>query len=176
MPISLYEQALTMPGLSIELYNRCRPALLKCSEFDSDASLQAVFVIKELSPFGGGLPEAASRSGRVDACLAFLADKHLSDGRPVLPLFLAVLSARYQEGDALRDEIRALTEQVHSRLVSPDQHNGSNASSPASASAHARIRDINVATSGGTIITGAQQVIVERSHRCDRSDPDNKTE
>jgi hypothetical protein len=99
---------LTMPGLSSELYNRCRTILLKCSEFDSNASLRTVFATDELYPFHDRLPVAANKSERVDKCLEFLLDKCLSNGRPVLPLFLAALRDRYQEGDALRDELETL--------------------------------------------------------------------
>lgn len=103
-----------MQGLSNELYNRCRTTLLKCSEFDSDASLRAVFVTDELYPFRDRLPATGNKSERVDKCLDFLLPKRLSDGWPVLPLFLAALRDRYQEGDALRDELGALAEAVQS--------------------------------------------------------------
>jgi hypothetical protein len=105
-----------MPGLPNEFYRRCRQALLKCSEFDNDAALRAVFVTNELYPFRDKLPTAASKSGRVDACLAFLVDKRLSNGRSVLPLFLAALRDRYQEGDALRSELDTLA------FIEPVQH------------------------------------------------------
>jgi hypothetical protein len=101
-----------MTGLPTELYNRCRTTLLKCSEFDSNTALRAVFVTDELSPFRSGLPEAMSKSGRVGNCLAFLLDKRLSDGQPVLPMFLTSLRDRYQEGDALRDELETLRLEV----------------------------------------------------------------
>jgi len=109
-----------MPGLPSELYHLCRTALLKCSEFDTNASLHAVFVTDELYPFRSGLPEAASKNERVDACLDFLLSRLLSDGQPVLPLFLAALRDRYQEGNALRDELDALVAAVQSALVPPD--------------------------------------------------------
>lgn len=105
-----------MSGLSTELYNRCRTTLLQCSEFDTNASLRAVFVTDELHPFRSWLPEAASKSERVDACLAHLLDKRLSDGRTVLPLFLAALRDRYSPGDDLRDELAALVEAVRATL------------------------------------------------------------
>jgi hypothetical protein len=93
---------------SNELYHRCRDTLLKCSEFDSNASLRAVFVTDALSPFRSGLPEATSGSKRVDATLDYLLSQRLNDGRPVFPLFLEALRDRYQEGDALRDELEEL--------------------------------------------------------------------
>jgi hypothetical protein len=98
----------TTPSPPVELHRQCRVTILKCSEFDTNASLQAVFVTNELRPFRSRLPEASSKSERVDACLAFLMDKRLSDGRSVLPLFLAALRDRYQTGDALRDELETL--------------------------------------------------------------------
>jgi len=106
-----------MAGLSSELHNRCRATLLKCSEFDSNVSLRAVFVTAELSPFRDGLPDAPNKSSRVDTCLDYLLPKRLNDGRPVLPLFLAALRDRYQEGDALRNELGKLAEDVGSALT-----------------------------------------------------------
>jgi len=105
-----------MPGLSNELYNRCRTTLLKCSEFDSDASLRAVFVTNELRPFRSGLPEAASRNERVAKCLDYLLEQGIKDSRPVLPLFLVALRDRYHPGIALRDELEALVERIQGDL------------------------------------------------------------
>jgi tetratricopeptide (TPR) repeat protein len=110
--VQVEEEQSIMPGLSADLYNRCRSTLLRCSEFDSNASLRSVFVTDELHPFRSGLPEAASKNERVNVCLDHLLPKQLSDGRPVLPLFLAALRVRYQEGDALHDELNALQREV----------------------------------------------------------------
>jgi formylglycine-generating enzyme required for sulfatase activity len=106
-----------MPGLPSGLYKRCRETLLKCSEFDSDAALRAVFVTDELRPFRDRLLAAASKSERVDTCLALLAEQHLSDGRTVLPIFLATLRDHYHSGDALYDELTALVRAVYSVLA-----------------------------------------------------------
>jgi hypothetical protein len=105
-----------MTGLPSELYNRCRTTLLKCSEFDNNASLRTIFITGELHPFRNRLPSATSKNARVDACLAFLVDKRLSDGRAVLPLFLTALRDRYQPGDALRNELAALAQDTWSHL------------------------------------------------------------
>lgn len=109
-----------MPGLFAELYNHCRSTLMRCSKFDSNASLRAVFVTNELYPFRDRLPTATSKGERVDACLDFLLDKRLSDGRPVLPLFLAALRDRYQQGDALHNELGMLAEAAQSAFASSD--------------------------------------------------------
>ena len=103
-----------MKGLPQDLHNRCRSALLQCSEFESNASLRAVFVTEELSPFRDGLPDTANKTDRVAQCLAYLLPKNLSDNRPLLPLFLEALRDRYHEGDALRGTLDTL---AHRRLV-----------------------------------------------------------
>lgn len=92
-------------ALSQELYARFRATLLRCSEFDSHASLQAVFVTAELAMYKDGLPEAASRNERVSETIDFLLPKRLRDGRPVLPVFLTALRARCDPGDELHDEL-----------------------------------------------------------------------
>ncbi len=97
-----------MSALPTELYNRCRTTLLQCGEFDSGASLRTVFVTAELRPFRDSLPDAASKSERVDVCLDYLLPKRLSDDRPVLPLFLAALRVRYYAGDFLYEELEIL--------------------------------------------------------------------
>ena len=109
-----------MRRLPNELHKCCRDILLQCIEFDSDASLRTAFVTDELYPFRGGLPEAASVSARVDATLEYLLPKRLSDGRPVLPLFLSTLRDRYQPGDALRDELGTLGKVVQSAMAQPE--------------------------------------------------------
>ncbi len=86
--------------------------------FDSNAPLRAVFVTAELQPFQDGLPEAASKQDRVDQTLNYLVSRQLSDGRSLLPLFLATLRDRYQEGDALKIELEASYAEVQHSLAS----------------------------------------------------------
>ena len=128
-----------MARLSNALCQRCRTTLLKCSEFDSNVSLRALFVTDELHPFRDGLPEAASKSERVAACLDFLLPRQLSDGRSVLPLFLAALRDRYQPGDALRDQLEALGDAVRSAMALLDQRDGASV---------AQVLAANVTTTG----------------------------
>jgi hypothetical protein len=119
-----------MLRLPTELYNRCRSVLLNCNEFDSHASLQTLFVTAELHPFRNSLPEASSKSGRIDACLDFLLLKRLSNGQPVFPMFLTALRDRYQIGDSLWDEIEALHREIEKKIIaqthetwsSPEDH------------------------------------------------------
>ena len=100
----------TPAGLERDLLRRCRTALLRCAELESNAALRAVFVTAELAPFRNGLPEAESKAARVDQTLAYLQSRQLRDGRAVLPLFLAALAERYDPGDALHGELHALAQ------------------------------------------------------------------
>lgn len=111
-----------MPGLPIELYNRCQDILLKSGEFESNASLRAVFVTDELYQFRDRLPGAESKNDRVARCLNYLLDQQLSDGRPVLPIFLAALRDKYQPGNMLRDELGEIVETIQATLASSALH------------------------------------------------------
>ena len=101
-----------MTGLPSDLYRRCRDALLRCGEFDTNAALRTVFITPELIPFRDGLPEATAKAARVDAALDYLLPKQLSDGRAVLPLFLAALAERYDPADALHAVLCGLAEEI----------------------------------------------------------------
>jgi hypothetical protein len=102
--------------LSKELNFRCRLTLLKCNEFESYNSLQAVFVTTELSIYHNGLPHALNKDDQVNQTIAYLVPQYLSDNRPVLPLFLAELRDRRYDGDALRDELNELCIEVTQAL------------------------------------------------------------
>ncbi|MBN1450149.1 MAG: hypothetical protein JW963_03965 [Anaerolineales bacterium] len=101
-----------MTGLSSDLYRRCREALLRCAEFDTNAALRAVFVTAELVPFRNGLPEATAKAARVDVTLDYLLPKQLSDGHAVLPLFLVALAGRYDPADALHATLCGLAAEI----------------------------------------------------------------
>lgn len=108
-----------MPGLPIDLSNRCRDTLLQCSEFSSHAALQAVFVTHELYPFRSDLPEADSKGERVARCLDYLLEQRATGYHPVLAAFLTALRDRYMPGNALRDELQALVRDVGVALSLP---------------------------------------------------------
>lgn len=105
-----------MPFLSKPLHNRCYNTLIKCSEFDSDASVRAVFVTRELHPFRMGLPGENSRTARVTAVVEYLLDQEPEAGPPVLVLFLSALSGHYQHGNALLNELKTLACDVEEEL------------------------------------------------------------
>lgn len=105
-----------MAQLPTELYHHCRSILLKCSELDSNRSLQTVFVTAELGPFQNGLPQAISKTERVDVVLDYVSKQRLSDGRSLLPLFLAALRDRYHLDNIIRDELETIWRKVEDTL------------------------------------------------------------
>ncbi|MCX6031586.1 MAG: hypothetical protein NT169_20080 [Chloroflexi bacterium] len=124
-----------MPSLSPETYQRCRKILLKCKQFDTHASLRSLFSTTGLDIFRGGVPEADSRDARVDVFLDYLSPKYLSDGRPVLPLFIAALRDRYESGDALWNELEMLCKEIERQMTYPPQASQEKQVSPESSKA-----------------------------------------
>jgi WD40 repeat protein len=107
-----------MPSLSPDLHNRLRTILLRCNEFDKDASLRTVFITHRLYPFRHSLPSANAKGERVDMVLDYLIEQETSDQEPVLSIFLRALRDRYMPGNALRDELDALARDVEQILSS----------------------------------------------------------
>lgn len=105
-----------MMALPSNLYNPCRDTLRRCAEFQSYRTLRAVFVTDDLFPFRFSLPKAHSPEEQVDLLLDHLIEKRLKGGHPVLPLFLATLSERYQRGDALRDDLEDLHQAIYAAM------------------------------------------------------------
>lgn len=105
-----------MPGLSADLEKRCRDTLLRSSEFDSDASVRAVFVTRDLYPFRNGLPGANSKAARVTAVLEYLLEQERDANPPVLVLFLQALGGHYQQGNALLNDLEARALEVEAEL------------------------------------------------------------
>lgn len=107
-----------MPRISTTLYKRCHDTLLKCSEFDRDDSVRAMFVTSDLYPFRSGLPGANNKIGRVTAVLEYLLEQESDTVPPVLTLFLRALSCHYQPGNALLNELEERAREVEEELGS----------------------------------------------------------
>jgi|CXWL01.1.fsa_nt_gi DNA-binding NtrC family response regulator len=108
-------------ALPLDIYTQCRDVLLRCNEFDSHASLEAVFIVGELTLYRDSLPETANKGERVNQMLAYLMQKRLRDGRLALMLFLSALQSRRNTGDQLYDELQALGAAIHQWHQSPDK-------------------------------------------------------
>jgi hypothetical protein len=102
--------------LAPELSSPLRDTLLKCSEFHDDTLLRAVFVTSELVPYRYDLPQASNMSERVDKTIDYLLQKRAGDDRPPILPFLSLLRDRLVEGDALRDELAALNNELEQAL------------------------------------------------------------
>jgi hypothetical protein len=93
---------------------------VNCEQFKSHESLRAVFVTIELKPFRDGLPTAANGiADLVNQVIDYLLSKNLPDGRPVLPIFLAVLSNMYDPEDSLHSELETLSLESEIQLTAP---------------------------------------------------------
>jgi vWA-MoxR associated protein C-terminal domain/Effector-associated domain 2 len=92
-----------MTSLSKDLVNRCRQILLKCDEFDSDATLKTVFIVTELQPFQKSLPEANSSKDRVDKLIKLLMQKE--DVEPGYSALLCFVEALHDKYASLEDNL-----------------------------------------------------------------------
>jgi hypothetical protein len=95
--------------LPAPLLKRCYATLLKCIEFDSLESLEAVFATNELDVYKGGLPKSSNKRDRVIETTHYLLWARSSSNESVLPLFiLALRDRRHDVRDALRVELDEL--------------------------------------------------------------------
>lgn len=100
--------------LTPELLSEVRGALGQCGPFDSDAVLRAVFIDARLRPWRDDVPEARSRSERIDAVIDLLHDKESAEGDNALVLLLRVLGERAHPGDACHGRLLDLAERAGS--------------------------------------------------------------
>jgi outer membrane protein assembly factor BamB/tetratricopeptide (TPR) repeat protein len=99
-------------GLPELLYERLRQALLRCEAFASDATLAAAFVDGRIAPWRQRVVESDSVLQRVESAIALLHSQSDRDGRNALALLLQVLGERTGAGDALRDTLLALADEL----------------------------------------------------------------
>lgn len=103
-----------------DLSQRLHKTLLRCTSFDSDQALAAVFVDERISLWAADLPESSSKGGRVRAILKYLADKHNTQDENVLVLFLHVLYEPLAPTDGLRQELSTLAAELEQYAPTPD--------------------------------------------------------
>jgi hypothetical protein len=104
---------MTMTGIPTSILKELRQALLQCDEyFASNATLRDLFSEESIYPFRTGLPERDSVTGRIEATIAHLANKHRVDGRNALSLFLYVLSDKYDKSDQRHTTLHYLAGQL----------------------------------------------------------------
>lgn len=107
-----------MPSLSDNLYQRCFEALCNCDEFASDGKLRAIFERGELATYQKWFLEHTfdTTDARVKNTITYLVRQRLQGVRPVFPLLLAALRDALFEGDALRDVLDGLLDEVQKEL------------------------------------------------------------
>ncbi|WP_335132463.1 hypothetical protein [Nostoc sp.] len=108
-----------MAGIPPQLLNRLRQALLECEQFESDRDLRAIFIYEPLRPWRSSVPQAHSRTSRVDNLIAFLGDKHRSDTKEnALVLFVRLLSEQIDEADERHQQLADLALELERAIVS----------------------------------------------------------
>lgn len=106
-----------MLGIPIAIYSRLREALLDCGPFEDDRQLKAVFAHPKLRPWRHSVPQASDPSARVDAAIAFLAEKRRADtGENALVLLLRVLSERIDPADECHPRLVRLAGELEHAL------------------------------------------------------------
>lgn len=101
-----------MDGIPGDLYGRLQTALMSCGPFDSDHTLRPLFVDARLSAWRDVLPEASNRAERVRAIIDALSRRANPAGENALVLLLRVIGENTPPGDACREQIAALVQEV----------------------------------------------------------------
>lgn len=101
-----------MKGIPPNILDRLRTTLLDCGPFDSGPALRAAFVDARIWPWRDRLPQAHTRTERVDATVDLLHDKYTDQQENALVLFLRVLSERIDPGDACRQRLVELADEL----------------------------------------------------------------
>ncbi len=105
---------------SPEMLLKCHNVLIECNQFDSDRSLQAVFITNELTIFRDFLPQTDSKAQRVSETILFLLDKKLRDGRLVFPIFLEMLCKLHSPDDFRFRKLKELCSDIKKELSEVD--------------------------------------------------------
>jgi len=101
-----------MPSLPVHIYDRLASTLLQCGPFDSDATLQAVFIDSRISAWKDAIPEAHSRAERVTLAIAYLANQTTDKQQNALALFLHVLSEQHNPSDSCHQALAKLADDI----------------------------------------------------------------
>lgn len=120
-----------MAGISGELLSDLRETLLACGPFYSSSELRTVFVDARLQPWRNNLPDAGSNTGRVEAVISYLIDRHNRHGDNALYLLVQVLRDRTDPEDACYDRLAVIGQRVERELKPSTPAKGSEPSAPA---------------------------------------------
>lgn len=79
-----------MTDISSTMYSRLRKTLMDCGPFENNERLKAAFAHPKLKPWRNSVPEASSRSGRVDLAIYRLLERYNTANQNAMVLFLQV--------------------------------------------------------------------------------------
>lgn len=105
------------PGISPDLYNRLRAALINCGPFSSSSELKAAFVDQRLSPWQNWLPEADDPTERAERVIELLYNRYNDAGENALVLLLRTLSERLNSRDACYQRLVDLASEAHREIT-----------------------------------------------------------
>jgi hypothetical protein len=94
------------------LYRQLESILLRCGPFDRERALRAVFIDARLSPWRDGLPRANNTVRQVRATIDYLYRRRNEAQENALVLFLRVLADQISPGDACRQSLIRLADDV----------------------------------------------------------------
>lgn len=106
------ETAPSMPGFSEELSGRIIGLMLRIDQFNSDASLRAMFITTDLADLRPNIPEATSKYDRAHKVMIWLAG---TGKKEKVLAFLQTLEGRYQEGDGLKKDLQKLIADINAK-------------------------------------------------------------
>lgn len=109
-----------LPNLSTELYERLFEALQSCKEFDNIVLFQEFIKNGELEAYHQQFLtcECKTKEELIKYTIKYLLRQRLKGIKPALPQFLLMLCSSLVEGDALRDELEDLSNEINLELLS----------------------------------------------------------
>ncbi len=107
-------------GIPAHIHRRLKNILSKCGPFDSEITLDAVFVDNRIAAWRKRLPHAPSPAARVDVVVGFLCDQYSNKGENALGLFLHVLSEQVSTGDVCHSQLIELANELK-RVIGADK-------------------------------------------------------
>ncbi len=102
------ERASPLSGISSDIYNRLQELLPRLDPFNSNQSLEDIFVAEAIHIWQNNLPQADNRGARVNTMINYLHNKYDASGKSALQLFLQELYRQIPSGDSRKQELANL--------------------------------------------------------------------
>lgn len=105
-----------MLGISSELYNQLRKALLNCRLFSTHLELEAIFIDNRINAWRKEIPTANNYSMRIDVLINFMIDKYNANYENALVLLLDILIERTHPKDACYSTLSDIANKLRDEL------------------------------------------------------------